>query len=117
MRRAVLLVLAAGSVVQFGAAFAVSLFDRVAPGGIVALALCAGVCWATYIVLSVRVGRDWPGASGLAVALVFGALLTAPAGIVQGGSDLLQLGVLAAGLVVALASSVIPYSLEMEALR
>jgi inner membrane transporter RhtA len=83
----------------------------------VALALAAGVCWATYIVLSARIGRDWPGASGLAFALVFGALLTAPAGIVQGGADLLQPEVLAAGLAVALASSVIPYSLEMEALR
>ena len=219
MRRAVLLLLAAGSVIQFGAAFAVTLFDRLGPGGTVflrllfgalvlvalyrpvlrgrdprlvivfglvlgamnwsfyealhriplgvtvtlefvgplgvavwasrrpldlvwvafaaagvimlsnpfgagsldplgvALAFFAGACWATYIVLSARVGRDWPGASGLALALVFGAVLAAPAGVVQGGEGLLEPELLAAGLIVGVACSVIPYSLEMEALR
>jgi inner membrane transporter RhtA len=83
----------------------------------VALALFAGGCWATYILLSARVGRDWPAASGLAVAMVFGALLTLPAGVSQGGSALLEPELLGAGLIVGLACSVIPYSLEMEALR
>lgn len=83
----------------------------------VLLALGAGVGWATYIVFTARVGRVWPGASGLAVAMVVGAFVAVPAGIVQGGSQLLVPGLLAAGLGVALASSVIPYSLEMHALR
>jgi inner membrane transporter RhtA len=47
----------------------------------------------------------------------FGALVAAPAGIVQGGAELLHPALLAGGLVVALASSVVPYSLEMVALR
>ena len=46
-----------------------------------------------------------------------GALLVAPAGIAQGGRDLLEPALLASGAVVALASSVIPYSLELESLR
>jgi inner membrane transporter RhtA len=82
-------------------------------GGI-AFALAAGGLWAVYIVLSARTGRVFPGGSGLAIAMVFGALVTLPAGI---GADLLAPEMLAAGAVVALLLSVIPYSLELEALR
>jgi inner membrane transporter RhtA len=93
-----------------------------APGGGldglgVAFALAAGACWAAYILLSQRVGRMFPGASGLAVAMTVGALAAAPLGIAQAGGALLHPGLLAAGAAVALGSSVIPYSFEMEALR
>ena len=70
-----------------------------------------------YILLAVRVGRVFPGGSGLAIAMVAGAVVVAPMGIAQGGSELLQPELLAAGAAVALASSVIPYSLDLEALR
>jgi inner membrane transporter RhtA len=80
----------------------------------IAFALAAGGLWAGYIVLSARTGRVFPGGSGLAIAMVFGALVTLPVGV---GPDLLAPEMLAAGAVVALASSVIPYSLELEALR
>ena len=83
----------------------------------VALALFAGACWAGYILLSARIGRRFGGVDGLALAMVVGAAVTLPAGVAQGGSALLEPGLLAAGLAVALGSSVIPYSLEMEALR
>jgi inner membrane transporter RhtA len=83
----------------------------------VALALLAGGCWAAYIGLSTRTGRAFPGGTGLAIAMAVGALVVFPAGAVQGGSALLQPGLLASALVVALASSVLPYSLELEALR
>ena len=49
--------------------------------------------------------------------MVVGALVVLPAGIAQGGAALVQPGLLGAALVVALASSVLPYSLELEALR
>jgi inner membrane transporter RhtA len=80
----------------------------------IAFALAAGGLWAAYILLSARTGRAFPGGSGLAIAMVFGALVTLPAGI---GADLLAPELLAAGAAVALASSVIPYSFELEALR
>ena len=83
-------------------------------GAGIAFAVAAGGLWAVYIVLSARTGRVFPGGTGLAIAMVFGALVTLPAGI---GADLLAPEMLAAGAVVALASSVIPYSLELEALR
>jgi inner membrane transporter RhtA len=44
-------------------------------------------------------------------------VLLLPIGIPVAGSELLDLGVLAAGAAVAMLSSVIPYSLELEALR
>ena len=80
----------------------------------VAFAFAAGGLWVGYILLSVRVGAVYPGGSGLAIAMVFGALVTLPFGV---GPDLLAPEMLAAGAAVALASSVIPYSLELEALR
>jgi inner membrane transporter RhtA len=80
----------------------------------VAFALAAGGLWAGYILLSARVGAVYPGGSGLAIAMVFGALVTLPVGL---DADLLAPEMLAAGAVVAFASSVIPYSLELEALR
>ncbi len=83
----------------------------------VGFALLAAAAWAVYIPLSARTGRLFPGGSGLALAMAFATLLVAPAGIAAGGERLLEPALLAAGAGVALASSVIPYSLELEALR
>jgi inner membrane transporter RhtA len=83
----------------------------------VAFALAAGALWAAYIVLSQRTGALFPGGSGLAVAMVVGALLVAPFGIADAGADLVRPELLGALLGVALASSVLPYSFDLEALR
>ena len=81
------------------------------------LALLAGGCWACYILLGARTGRSFTGGSGLALALGIGAVILAPIGLAQAGSALLQPNVLLLGFGVALLSSAIPYSLEIEALR
>jgi inner membrane transporter RhtA len=83
----------------------------------VVLAAVAAVFWGVYILLGVRVGKVWSGASGLAVAMVVGAALSVPAGVATGRGNLLHLHVLAFGLVVALACSAVPWSLEIEAMR
>jgi inner membrane transporter RhtA len=83
----------------------------------VAFALAAGGLWALYILLSARVGAVFPGGSGLAIAMVAAATVTAPFGVSQAGGDLLHPELLAAAAAVAIASSVIPYSFELEALR
>jgi inner membrane transporter RhtA len=83
----------------------------------VLLALIAAALWACYILLSKRVGRSFPALDGLALALGVGSVLILPAGIVEGGSALLRPSVLAGGFCVALLSSLIPYSLELVALR
>jgi inner membrane transporter RhtA len=83
----------------------------------VGLALLAGSFWAGYIVLSVRVGQAFPGGAGLALALVVSSVLLAPVGIADAGRTLLEPAVLGIGAAVAMLSSAIPYSLELEALR
>jgi inner membrane transporter RhtA len=83
----------------------------------VLLALLAGGFWAAYILLSVRVGRRFSGGNGLALAMGVGAVMLVPVGVVDAGGELLVPWILAAGLAVAVLSSVIPYSLELEALR
>jgi inner membrane transporter RhtA len=70
-----------------------------------------------YIYLSKRTGAAFPGGSGLAIAMVVGALVVLPAGVIQADGALLQPEMLGSALVVALLSSVVPYSLELEALR
>ena len=83
----------------------------------VALALLAGAFWAAYILLGVRVGRVLPGGQGLALAMVVGSVVLLPVGVAEAGSNLLVPWILAAALGVAILSSALPYSLELEALR
>jgi inner membrane transporter RhtA len=83
----------------------------------VGLALLAGGFWAAYILLSVRIGRVFPGGSGLALAMLIATLPLAPVGIAEAGSQLLVPWILAAGAAVGILSSAIPYTLELEALR
>ncbi|UQX87852.1 EamA family transporter [Jatrophihabitans telluris] len=86
------------------------------PAG-VALALLAGAFWAGYIMMSKQVGTRFAGLDGLASALVVGSVLLVVPGVLGGGSALLTPHVLLGGLAVAMLSSVIPYSLELTALR
>ena len=81
------------------------------------LALLAGAFWAAYILLAGRTGRTYPGGAGLALAMGVSTVLLVPAGVGDAGSALLNPGLLAAGFGVAMLSSAIPYSLEIEALR
>lgn len=83
----------------------------------VTLALMAGVCWAAYIILSARVGKSFPGGAGLTLAMSVGGVALLPVGVLAAGRALLNPELLLVGLAVALLSSVIPYSLELEALR
>ncbi|MDQ3403437.1 MAG: EamA family transporter [Actinomycetota bacterium] len=81
------------------------------------LALAAGACWAAYILLSAALGSRTSDGGGLALAMVVAGAIATPFGIADAGSALLSPSVLLLGVGVALLSSVIPYSLELEALR
>jgi inner membrane transporter RhtA len=81
----------------------------------IGLALLAGTFWAAYIVLSQRTGAAFPGLNGLALAMIVALALVLPFGI---WSVPLWTGdVLTKGAAVAILSSVLPYSLELLALR
>lgn len=82
-----------------------------------AFVFAAATCWALYILIAQRAGRVFDGGEGLAIAMAVGTLVPLVPGIADGGSALLEPELLALGLCVALLSSVIPYSLETEALR
>ena len=83
----------------------------------VLLAVLAGGFWAAYILIAARAGQVFPGGAGLALAMLVASALLLPVGIADGGGELLRPEVLGIGAAVALLSSAIPYSLELEALR
>lgn len=89
-------------------------FDLVGFG----FACCAAAAWAGYIVASRRVAVAVPNLDGLAIATTIGALAITPFSAVSGRlPDILDGQALAVGVVVALCSSAIPYSLEVVSLR
>ncbi|MFI9809910.1 EamA family transporter [Streptomyces sp. NPDC052301] len=86
----------------------------------VAGAVCAavaGCCWGGYILVGKRLAERIPDGRGLALAVAWGALLSLPYGVVQAGTRLLAPGTLAVAAVVAVLSSVLPYTFHLEALR
>ncbi|MGC5223578.1 EamA family transporter [Micromonospora sp. DT81.3] len=91
-------------------------WDRLDPVGVL-FALGAAASWAFYILASARVGRAFQKLDGLALAMVIGAVLALPFGIIDAGSALLRPEILGLGAAVALLSSTIPYALELIALR
>jgi inner membrane transporter RhtA len=83
----------------------------------VAFALLAGALWAAYILLNARVGQAFQGGTGLALSMCVASVLDLPAGVIDGGTRLLEPRSLALGAAVGMLSSAIPYSFELEALR
>ncbi|GAA0640468.1 EamA family transporter [Streptomyces thermocarboxydovorans] len=91
-------------------------FSSLDPLGVL-FALGAGGMWAAYIVFSARTGRRFPQADGLALAMAVAAVLFLPLGVAEAGTKLLDPTTVALGGAVALLSSVLPYTLELLALR
>jgi len=114
-RDLVAVVVALAGVVAVSGALSVP-WDRLDPVGF-AFTIAAGAGWTAYILGTRSVGRRWRQLDGLALAMGLAALLVIPIGI-AGASGVsfgaLQLG---AGALIGVLSSVVPYSLEMLALR
>jgi len=79
-------------------------------------ALGAGCCWALYIVFGQRVAARY-GAMATPMGMLIAAMVVAPVGLAVAGEALFDSHLLLTGLVVALVSSAVPYSLEMYSLQ
>lgn len=80
-----------------------------------ALAATAGALWASYIILSGRTGAAFEQLDGLAIALVVSTGVILVPGL--GADDLWTTEHIWKGLGLAILSSLLPYSLELLALR
>jgi inner membrane transporter RhtA len=82
----------------------------------VGFAVAAALGWASYILLMKRVGASFPGLQGLAVALLVAAVAATPVSFVA-RRDALTLGPVVFTIGLAMLTPLLPYALEMMALR
>jgi inner membrane transporter RhtA len=104
---------AAAGVVLISRALSTPLADLEVTG--IGLALAAGGCWAAYIILSGRTGASFPKLDGLAFAMVTATVVTLPFGL--GSIAQWTPHLVVKGIGIAILSSLLPYSLELLALR
>ncbi|MGN6244840.1 MAG: EamA family transporter [Motilibacteraceae bacterium] len=88
---------------------------EVDPAG-VGFAAFSAVGWGSYILLTQRIGDRYEGVTGLALTIPVAALTAAVSGIPQAAGRL-SVGVVAAAAGLALLLPVLPFTLEMLALR
>lgn len=112
--RDIVAVLAAGLGVALVSGATGATWDRFEPIGLF-WALVAGAMWAAYIMLSQRTGTLFTGLDGLALALVVSTAVVAPFGLAS--VDAWTPEIVGLGLGIAVLSTVLPYSLELMALR
>lgn len=82
-----------------------------------AFSVLAAAGWAGYILMGAKISPQWNRSAVLLLASILGSILLAGPAIGSNGAALFQPGVLAVGLVVGVLSSVLPYSLELRALK
>jgi inner membrane transporter RhtA len=85
------------------------------PTGVL-FAMGAGVCWGLYIIFGKRTAH-LPAGQAVALGMAIAAMVVVPVGVANAGAAMLAPGLIGMGLVTALLSSAIPYSLEMVALK
>lgn len=90
--------------------------DPLSPLGVV-FVLIAGAFWACYILASKNVGSLVPGQGGLAVALLIGGTLISPLSGTKALVVFTDWNLFALAVGTAVLASLIPYSLELVALR
>jgi len=103
------------------AAFGVFLLTRENSGWSVDLvgvgfAVAAALGWAAYILLMKRVGASFPGLQGLSIALLVAAIAATPVSFVA-GPNVLAVAPLVSTIGLAVLTPLLPYALEMMALR
>lgn len=107
--------LAAGGLALFGLPSLTG--DAALPARGIALAAVSAVSMGCYVLLSKKAGGSATDGRHLVWALVWASLLWAPFGITADTLTLVHPDILAVGLLVAILSAALPYSLELSALR
>jgi len=80
-------------------------------------AVAGGASWALYIVLGQRAAALLPGHEAVAVGMLFAALLILPFGLADDRLSALTPPLVLLGVLTAVFSSVLPFTLEMQALK
>jgi inner membrane transporter RhtA len=83
----------------------------------IVLAGLAGGAWAIYIVAGRRVAVRWQGTSGLAAAMLVGAVVLVPISVLDARGALASPRALGACAAIGLLGSAVPYGLDQMALR
>lgn len=81
------------------------------------LALAAGTCWGFYIIFAKKAGRLVHGGLATTIGMWVAALTALPFGTYFGHLENLNYYTLCLGIGVAILSSAIPYSIEMNVLK
>ncbi|WP_313674433.1 EamA family transporter [Mycolicibacterium sp.] len=82
----------------------------------VGFAVAAGAGWASYILLTQHIGDRFTGTTGLSITMPIAAATAAVAGLPQAWGHITP-GILAAAVGLAILLPVLPFALEMAALR
>lgn len=82
----------------------------------VAFALLSGICWGAYILLTQRIGDRFAGIGGLSLTIPVAALAAAAVGVPQAIGPI-SAGILLDAVGLAILLPVLPFRLEMLALR
>lgn len=82
-----------------------------------AMALGAGLFWASYIYFAQKVARQNIGMHALSIAIVLSALALLPMSAVHNSSALIQFEYWPQALMIALLATAIPYALDLKALK
>lgn len=82
-----------------------------------AMALGAGLFWASYIYFAQKVARQNIGMHALSIAIVLSALALLPMSAVHNPSALIQFEYWPQALMIALLATAIPYALDLKALK
>lgn len=82
-----------------------------------AMALGAGLFWASYIYFAQKVARQNIGMHALSIAIVLSALVLLPISAVHNPTALIQFEYWPQALMIALLATAIPYALDLKALK
>ncbi len=81
----------------------------------VGFGLCAGACWAVYILVGRRVSGSY-GVAAASLSVAIAAVVVLPVGLARAGSGLFDPAILPYALAVALLSTAVPFTLEFFAM-